>query len=220
MRRYPFFILFLILSFQLSAQVAIIQDKDGYTNVRTQPNAKSAIIYVLHDNEMFEYNTEDDTSKWVKVFIRKNKFDIHPWAEDNSLIGYIHRSRILDIGNLTMDEVLCSFKPIVKPFVAAEHIIDYDGNNAVKIDGRYPFGIDGLVPTKETVDIEVYVDGVLMPIPKVLFENLYQSNRNPRIVNYYQTYFITEHNSDGAGGYTVYWAVDHSGLQQRIMLLR
>ena len=214
MKRYNFLVLLLIFSFQLSAQIAIIQDKDGYTNVRAQPNAKAKVIYVLHDAEMFEYNMEDNTTDWVKVFIRKNKFDIHPWAEDNNLIGYIHRSRLLYIGQLTMDEVLCSFKPIVKPFVAGKHIIDYDGNNAVKIDGRYPFGIDGLIPTVETVEIQVNVDGVEMPIPKVLFENLYQSNQNPHIVNYKQTYFIIEHNSDGAGGYSVCWAINEDGLQQ------
>ncbi len=220
MRSLPYFAFLLIFSVQLSAQIAIIQDKDGFSNVRAQPNAKAQIIYVLHDNEMFEYNTEDEKTPWVKVFIRKNKFDIHPWAEDNSIIGYIHRSRILALGSLTMDEVLCSFEPIVKSFVAEEHIIDYEGNNAVKIDDRYPFGIDGLIPTKETVDIIVNVDGVVMPIPKVLFENLYQSNQNPHIVSHYQTYFIIEHNSDGAGGYSVYWAVGHSGLEQRLMLLR
>ena len=203
----------------MSAQIAIIQDQDGYTNVRAQPNAKSKVIYVLHEAEMFEYNTEDGSSQWVKIFIRKNKFDIHPWADDKDLIGYIHRSRILDIGHLKTGEGRCSFKPVVKPFVAKAHIVDYDGANAEKIDGRYPFGIDGLIPNKETVDIEVYVDGVFMPIPKVLYENLYESNENPRIVSYKETYFITEHNSDGAGGYTVYWAIGHAGLKQRIMLL-
>lgn len=220
MNRYLLFILILVFSAQAFAQVAIIQDKDGYTNVRKEPNAKSEIIYVLHDDELFEYNIEDDTSKWIKVFIRKNKFDIHPWAKNNDLIGYIHRSRILDIHRLTMNKTLCSFKPIVKPFVAKEHIIDYDGQNAEKIDGRYPFGIDGLTPTIETVDIEVFIDGIKIVIPKVLYENLYQSNRKPKMVNHYQTYFITEHNSDGAGGYSVYWAINKSGLQQRIMLLR
>jgi len=34
-------------------QVAIIDDEDGYTNVRSNPDSNSEVIYKLSDNEVF-----------------------------------------------------------------------------------------------------------------------------------------------------------------------
>lgn len=218
--KYKILIVLLYITYNITAQVAIINDKDGYTNVRKKPNSKSEIVYKLLENEMFQYETENEKSDWIKVYIRKNKFDINEeFKFSKSIEGYIHKTRLLTLSSLKMEEILFSFKSINKEFKTNENIIDYSERGIVnKINGRHPYGIDGTLPTRETIKIEVYVDGVIMPIPKVLFENLYQSNNNVEIGEHYGCYFAKQHNSDGAGGYQVYWAINHSGLQQRLII--
>ena len=59
---------------------AIIQDKDGYSNVRAQPNAKSNVIEKLFDNEPFY--TFEQKSKWWQVYTPTGQ------------VGYLYHDRI------------------------------------------------------------------------------------------------------------------------------
>ena len=45
--------IFVLLTHSAFGQVAIIQDKDGFTNVRSKPTVDSEIVYVLKENEVF-----------------------------------------------------------------------------------------------------------------------------------------------------------------------
>ena len=58
-----------------------INDPDGYTNVREQPNGKSRIIGRMNEGERFTVYP-DPKSQWWEVVV------------DGSLTGYIHRSRV------------------------------------------------------------------------------------------------------------------------------
>jgi len=71
-------ILFLILfTLRLFSQVAVIDDKDGFTNVRENPDGKSKVIYKIQDFELFLYETEStDNNDWIKVFLPKNKYSL------------------------------------------------------------------------------------------------------------------------------------------------
>ena len=59
---------------------AVIKDKDGYTNVRAQPNAKSAVIEKLFDNEPFY--TFEQKGNWWQV------------CTPTGQIGYMYHDRI------------------------------------------------------------------------------------------------------------------------------
>jgi len=58
---------------------AIIDDADGYTNIRTMPNITSRIVTTVSDNEIF-YFWEDATEDWW--FVEK----------ENGLEGFMHKS--------------------------------------------------------------------------------------------------------------------------------
>jgi hypothetical protein len=60
---------------------AVIEDADGYTNIRSQPNGQSQIIGRIENGESFQTHPQDGT--WWKVKMA-----------DGSL-GFIHRSRIV-----------------------------------------------------------------------------------------------------------------------------
>ncbi len=62
---------------------AIINDSDGYTNIRKQPNANSEIVRRILKNELFFF-TPTSKSDWYRVY---NSF-LSP------CIGYIHKSKI------------------------------------------------------------------------------------------------------------------------------
>lgn len=161
---------------------------------------------------MFEYKIEKEKSDSIKVYIRKNKFDINEESKfSKNIEGYIHKTRLLMLSSLKMEEILFSFKSINKKFKSDKNIIDYSERGIVD-------KINRTLPTRETIKIEIYVDGVIMPIPKVLFENLYQSNNNVEIGEHYGCYFTKQYSSNGAEGYQVYWAINHSGLQQRLII--
>ncbi|HHU95025.1 MAG TPA: SH3 domain-containing protein [Alcaligenaceae bacterium] len=59
---------------------AVIKDKDGYTNVRAQPNAKSAVIEKLFDNEPFY--TFEQKGNWWQV------------CTPTGQIGYMYHDRV------------------------------------------------------------------------------------------------------------------------------
>ncbi len=66
--------------------VAVIQDKDGYTNVRASPDTKSEIVDKLHTGEHF----------FVRQFIDQE------WARvctPRGLWGYAHSSRLKKVGS-------------------------------------------------------------------------------------------------------------------------
>ena len=66
-------------------QAAYIDDPDGYTNVRKQPNTQSTVVAKIVDGEKFFFD-EVPGSKWVKVYRSADA--------DAESIGYMHSSRV------------------------------------------------------------------------------------------------------------------------------
>ncbi|WP_299135702.1 SH3 domain-containing protein [uncultured Tenacibaculum sp.] len=63
------------------SKIGIINDKDGFVNVRLDKTIKSEIIGKIIENENFTYFNNNDSNWWI---VKTKK----------GLIGYIHRSRI------------------------------------------------------------------------------------------------------------------------------
>lgn len=68
-------------------QVAVINDPDGYTNVRAKPNVKANIVAKIVDGERFFFDVVPG-SNWVKVYRT---------ADAPQYIGYMHNSRVKPI---------------------------------------------------------------------------------------------------------------------------
>jgi hypothetical protein len=67
---------------------AVIDDPDGYTNVRKLPTSNSPILYKIEENEHFTVEEYVKTSSWVKIFDYNGQFE-----------GWIHKSRVKKISN-------------------------------------------------------------------------------------------------------------------------
>ena len=69
-------------------RIAMINDPDGYVNIREKPNANSKIVRKIREGEMF-YFTPISKAEWYPVYLK----------EAPPCIGYIHKSRIKTFGD-------------------------------------------------------------------------------------------------------------------------
>lgn len=69
-----------------SYKKAVINDPDGYTNVREGKSVNYGIIAKIYENEVF-YAYPSNTSNWYPVITK------------NGTKGYVHNSRIAFLGN-------------------------------------------------------------------------------------------------------------------------
>ena len=93
-----FFILGLCLSTAIFAQeqkVARINDKNGYTNVRSGKGKEFPIIATLDSSDLFE--CERSNNEWMKI-LALTKFDV------SNVEGYVHRSRIEFLADIDKEE--------------------------------------------------------------------------------------------------------------------
>lgn len=97
-----------------------INDADGWTRVRKEPNEKSKELFKVQAEKKF-YVTKIEGSKWCKFY----------WTEDGEQEGYIHGSYIKPVGSkkATPNE----YKPTGKYHVIIGSFDDYQ-NAKAKLD--------------------------------------------------------------------------------------
>lgn len=223
MKKVLYFLMMQLFSFSVFGQVAIINDKDGFTNVRKQPNTSSSIIYKLQENEVFWYSDEvvDSAKTWIKVIIPKQKkFSSYTDGNSNSTFeGFIHKSRLLPLEKLpTFRGKDFTFRYLLKPFDPKSHTLTYvNGKSITKIDNKHPWGIDGDMPKTEIKSVGVSLKGKLLTIPKSLLVDIFECTNEFNIYQNKNTYIVYQSNSDGAGGYELVWVFTDKGLKQRLV---
>lgn len=198
-------------------QIAIIKDVDGFTNVRQLPKIDSEVIYKLKDSEVFSFReTESD---WITVYISKNKYQL-ACGEDDTFIGYIHKSRlspIVDLPEYSGSEF--SFEYKLEKFNIENKNSDFDGKWLSKINGRRIYGTDGNIPKTEVVGIETGVNGKTIEISEMFYQDIFECS-NEFIINKNQDdYIVHQWNSDGAGGYLIVWVIGSDKLKQRLIFI-
>jgi hypothetical protein len=202
-----------------AAQVAIIQDKDGYTNVREKPNGQSQVIHKLHSNEVFWYDYEEgvDADEWVTIYIPKHSYSFSSTQQDY-LQGFIHRSRLQPLDKFqTYKGTDIRFEYILEPFVLNNRIVDRYNGAVVAISGRQVWGTDGSFPNTQVKGINVSVNGKKIEINNVLYSDIFECTNTFNVYKNGDTYFVYQWNSDGAGAYQVVWVFTKDGLHQRLV---
>ncbi len=201
-------------------QVAVIEDKDGFTNVRLEPNSKSEIIYQIKTDQVFWFGEDhyDKNSEWTSVYIPKNNFSFDCTSPDY-LKGFVHKSRIRPFNEkeeYTGTEL--TFEYVIKPFSDKNKIIDYQESKwIVAINGLKPWGTDGGKPNTEIKEIKVNLNGKEIIVPKVLTIDIYECDNKFDIYKIGKTYFVHQWNSDGAGAYEIVWVITENGIKQRLV---
>lgn len=97
------------------------------------------------------------------------------------------------------------------PFDPSKHKVGYDKNLGNLVDGRVAYGAES-VPRTQIKSILVYFNGKRVNVSHRLYADCYNPNLEPDYVKLrfgrdLKTVFVTMDGADGAGAYTVVWAL-------------
>lgn len=80
-----------------NAQTALIKDSNGYCKIRQSANSKSKVIDTLHNDRIVFIFSDAAEGEWFPVDYYKGNRN----SSDQTRSGYIHKSRIKFLTNLT-----------------------------------------------------------------------------------------------------------------------
>ena len=214
-------LLFFLISNVVFAQAieggafAVINDKDGYVNVRKEKSVHSKVLKKLDNNTLIfvlEYD-KDYYGNWIYA--------------DNE--GYIYNDRVKWIHNFPQiakgiakgNTIVFEGKEIqvalsTEKFDKNKHSFKYHKEYRdiiEKIDGEPFWGTDGNMPKREYKSIEVKIRGKQVSIPQSAYNDLYESYLYTEFnsVHYDKDndiLYIVALNGDGAGAYMVCWQIE------------
>ena len=183
-----FIFLFLLISDIVFAQeeaFAVINDKDGYVNVREGKSAQSKVLKRLNNKTIvFVYNYDKATDgNWIYT-------DEEGYIY-NDRVKWIHKFPIIAKGIAKGNTIVFEGKEIQVvltsgKFDKSKHSFEYfkDSSTGIEvIDDALLYGTDGKMPTTEYRSIEVNIHGKRVSLPKDAYSDLYEPT------------FLTDHNS-------------------------
>ena len=183
-----FIVLFLLISDIVFAQeeaFAVINDKDGYVNVREGKSAQSKVLKKLNNKTIvFAYNYDKTTDgNWIYT-------DEEGYIY-NDRVKWIHKFPIIAKGIAKGNTIVFEGKEIQVvltsgKFDKSKHSFEYfkDSTTGIEvIDDQLPYGTDGKMPTTEYKSIVINIHGKQVSLPKDAYSDLYEPT------------FLTDHNS-------------------------
>ena len=183
-----FILLFLLISDIVFAQeeaFAVINDKDGYVNVRKGKSAQSKVLKRLNNKTIvFVYNYDKATDgNWIYT-------DEEGYIY-NDRVKWIHKFPIIAKGIAKGNTIVFEGKEIQViltsgKFDKSKHSFEYfkEFSTGIEvIDDALLYGTDGKMPTTEYRSIEVNIHGKRVSLPKDAYSYLYEPT------------FLTDHNS-------------------------
>ena len=214
-------LLFLLISSYTFAQVnenyffAVINDKDGYVNVRKEKSVHSRVLKKLDNNTLifvFVYDKAHD-GNWIYVdnegYIYNDRVK---WIEELPKVAKgVEKKNAIHFSGKDISVTLTSQK-----FDKSKHSFKYNKEypDAIeKIDGKTFFGTDGNMPKEAYKSIEVKIRGKQVSIPQSAYSDLYQPNLYTDLNFVYydkdsDILYIVANNGDGAGAYMVCWQIE------------
>ncbi|MCR9154445.1 MAG: hypothetical protein NXI09_10075 [Bacteroidetes bacterium] len=210
---------FTFFSVTCFGQIGLINDLDGYTNVRKEKSADSEILFQIKENEVFFIDVYyvDLDSSWIKIWFPKSKYSKYNKDYSNSdLNGYIHKSRIRLIDSLRVCEKDCP--KLIYGIQKADSTRELEnGVFGLEIPLSMSYEVSSLYLKWDNQTIqqntELYDD-----LLNVAFEEGNYTSDCGRFTTYENngTYFIRQKCADGAGYYEIIWVVKNGEIIQRL----
>jgi len=223
------FILFLSLFiFKLTnAQLALIKDPDGFSNVRQSANSQSKVLDTLSNDRIVFVFEEQAEGNWVPIDYKKG---------NQSFSGNIHKSRITFLNDLTKFKVVTLNDSLLKlrldstqitmskrRFISKGRQIKYEKPKGEQqyvkfIDGKFPWGTDGNIPRTEYKQIQLKSSSLTLTFPAITLRDLFEPNldmTSAYIDKATNKIYIEAFNSDAAGGYVVVWTLKNGQIINR-----
>ncbi len=229
MKKIIFYISAILFCLPIQAQqrfFGVIQDADGYTNVR---DTSGTVIGKLLDNHVFaDWDAQKNHKEWHSVEYGAETGITKTCPNGNTHTGDIHKSRIRYLADLpqlkkqpqSTDKCLVyandtlTIKIIFQKFNPQKHAIVYDleAGFVRSIDGCSDLtGIDDNIPHEEYASVTVKHPAGILEFPTAYIAHLYEPSRNIVVVALGKgnSLFISTQNSDGAGGYYAVWTIEN-----------
>ena len=194
---------------------AVINDKDGYVNVRKEKSVHSKVLKKL-DNNTLIFVLEYDKAYYGNWIYADNEGYIY-----NDRVKWIHNFPQIAKGIAKGNTIVFEGKEIqvvlsTEKFDKSKHSFKYhkEYRDVIeKIDGKLFWGTDGNMPKREYKSIEVKIRGKQVPIPKSAYNDLHESSLYIEFnsVHYDKDndiLYIVANNGDGAGSYMVCWQIE------------
>ena len=165
---------------------AVINDKDGYVNVREGKSAQSKVLKKLNNKTIvFVYNYDKATDgNWIYT-------DEEGYIY-NDRVKWIHKFPIIAKGIAKGNTIVFEGKEIQVvltsgKFDKSKHSFEYfkDSSTGIEVidDPALLYGNDGKMPTTEYRSIVINIHGKQVSLPKDAYSDLYEPT------------FLTDHNS-------------------------
>ena len=194
---------------------AVINDKDGYVNVRKEKSVQSKVLKKL-DNNTLIFVLEYDKAYYGNWIYADNEGYIY-----NDRVKWIHNFPQIAKGIAKGNTIVFYRKEIqvvlsTEKFDKSKHSFKYHKEYRdiiEKIDGKLFWGTDGNMPKREYKSIEVKIRGKQVSIPQRAYNDLYESYLYTEFnsVHYDKDndiLYIVANNGDGAGAYMVCWQIE------------
>jgi hypothetical protein len=214
----------LLISLHTFGQFAVIEDKDGFCNVRSEAKSGNNIIDKLQNGKVVY--CFDEESNWIKI-------NYHNDTKDRN--GFIYTGRVKYVENYTSvpkvdegeDELTLAGNAIkinitIKTFDSSNKVIINKKYNVVeKINGKPYWGTDGGVPKTQYNAIIISIDGKKIEVPQLALADVFEPNLNSTFASYddaRKILYIYATNGDGAGGYAVIWKIQNGVYKERSVM--
>jgi len=222
-----FFVLALLIFQNAKAQIAIIKDPEGFSNVRQTASSQSKVIDTLSNDQLVFIYAEEAEGNWLPLDYQKG---------NRTRSGYIHKSRIVLLSRLTQFVATIQNDSLLKlqheglqvlmkrgRFVSKGRQLMYEKHQGEQqyvksIDGKFPWGTDGNIPRIEYKFIQFKSGKQTLNFERMSFEDLFEPNFNMTracIDTSTQKIYLEAINSDGAGAYSVAWTIKNGKIISR-----
>ncbi len=222
MKKSLFFIA-LFLSFFARAQFGVVQDKDGFVNVRELENSTSQILAKIKSGTILSIDPEPTNPNWILVEYK---------PESN---GYIYHDRLKKIedfemikpSTITSNSVAFSFGHYqlsveIQKFNPKNHKITKENDLVYAIDGNQALGIDGMMPTKEFRSFKIQYKNQSIDVPRNFYSNLFNTDVESFKLSYNKNlnqYYLFGSFSDGAASFDAVWVLENGKIVQHLAQL-
>ncbi|MDF1824698.1 MAG: hypothetical protein P1U68_08655 [Verrucomicrobiales bacterium] len=214
-------------------EFCVVQDSDGYTNVREKADLASKVIARV-DHGQLVWIYLGGMTKWPEVIFMDKE------GEERN--GFIHASRLKALTDFehftgevseekqteTIERGDLNVEIVIGPFEQEGRTLTYqeyeEGQRyLIEIDDLPYWGTDGGMPRDQYRKITVQKAGKTMTVPDSALKNLYNpglypGNTKVTVNPKDDAIYITSFNSDGAGGYVVGFVFENGKFKSRAVL--
>ena len=221
-----FTILFLFCFYKSSAQFAIVNDVDGFVNIREGADRNSKAIDKLNNGHLI-YCFENK-GNWTNIdYTHKNK-ECNGYIYNNKykpVDEYIKIPVYKQAGNkmiLKKDSISITITSAVfdKKKHRFKYLKDYPDQIDL-IDNKKYWGKDGGTPSSQYDKIEINIGKNSIALPVAALEGVYEPNMFSATATYdnvNDVIYIQSMNGDGAGGYEVIWKIEKEEYRERLVV--